>query len=273
MPYPALKLSPRMSKVCAYVPRVGTKKSTKMNAVAYFTEKSRDITENSLKAEPDLAVLEASNISKLYPTPEGILTVLEDINLKILPSESVAIVGVSGSGKTTLLTILAGLDLPSAGEISVAGNNITHTDEDTRAKIRAQHIGFVFQQFHLIPNLSALENICLPLELSSHASPEKTAREALREVGLSERADHYPNELSGGEQQRVALARAYCTHPSILLADEPTGNLDRKTSAQISDLLFDLNRQKNTTLILVTHDPTLAARCDRQITLVDGKTA
>lgn len=228
--------------------------------------------EKSLKVEPNVAVLEASNICKLYPTPDGILTVLEDINLTILESESVAIVGVSGSGKTTLLTLLAGLDLPSAGEISIAGNNITHSDEDARAKIRGQHIGFVFQQFHLIPNLSALENICLPLELAGHESPEKAAREALAEVGLGGRADHYPNELSGGEQQRVAIARAYCTHPSILLADEPTGNLDRKTSEQISGLLFDLNAQKRTTLILVTHDPTLAARCDRQITLVDGKT-
>ena len=225
-----------------------------------------------MEAEPKIAVLEASDISKVYPTPDGILAVLENINLKIFAAETLAIVGVSGSGKTTLLTLLAGLDVPSTGKVTIAGENITATDEDQRAKIRGQHVGFVFQQFHLIPNLNALENISLPLELSGHATPEETARRALIEVGLENRADHFPNELSGGEQQRVALARAYCSAPTILLADEPTGNLDRKTSAQISDLLFDLNRKNGTTLILVTHDPNLAARCDRQITLVDGKT-
>ena len=217
-----------------------------------------------------MPVLEAVNIAKLYPTPEGKLTVLEGINLKIYNSETLAIVGVSGSGKTTLLSLLAGLDLPSEGEIRIAGSNITNTDEDTRAKIRGQHIGFVFQQFHLMPNLSALENVALPLEIAGHGDALTAAHSALREVGLENRANHYPSELSGGEQQRVALARAYCSRPSILLADEPTGNLDRKTASQITELLFDLNKQHETTLILVTHDPTLAARCDHQLTLIDG---
>ena len=217
-----------------------------------------------------MPVLEAVNIAKLYPTPEGKLTVLEGINLKIYNSETLAIVGVSGSGKTTLLSLLAGLDLPSEGEIRIAGSNITNTDEDTRAKIRGQHIGFVFQQFHLMPNLSALENVALPLEIAGHGDALTAAHSALREVGLENRANHYPSELSGGEQQRVALARAYCSRPSILLADEPIGNLDRKTASQITELLFDLNKQHETTLILVTHDPTLAARCDHQLTLIDG---
>ena len=217
-----------------------------------------------------MPVLEAVNIAKLYPTPEGKLTVLEGINLKIYNSETLAIVGVSGSGKTTLLSLLAGLDLPSEGEIRIAGSSITNTDEDTRAKIRGQHIGFVFQQFHLMPNLSALENVALPLEIAGHGDALAAAHSALREVGLENRANHYPSELSGGEQQRVALARAYCSRPSILLADEPTGNLDRKTASQITELLFDLNKQHQTTLILVTHDPTLAASCDHQLTLIDG---
>ncbi len=217
-----------------------------------------------------MPVLEAIDIAKLYPTPEGILTVLEGINLKINNSETLAIVGVSGSGKTTLLSLLAGLDLPSEGDIRIAGTSITNTDEDTRAKIRGQHIGFVFQQFHLMPNLSALENVALPLEIAGHGDANAAAHGALTEVGLENRANHYPSELSGGEQQRVALARAYCARPSILLADEPTGNLDRKTASQITELLFDLNKQHQTTLILVTHDPTLAARCDHQLTLIDG---
>ena len=218
-------------------------------------------------------VLEAIDIAKLYPTPEGILTVLMGINLKIYNSETLAIVGVSGSGKTTLLSLLAGLDLPTEGDIRIAGSSITNTDEDTRAKIRGQHIGFVFQQFHLMANLSALENVSLPLEIAGERNAEQAAISALDDVGLKNRAHHYPSELSGGEQQRVALARAYCARPSILLADEPTGNLDRKTAGQITELLFNLNEQHQTTLVLVTHDPTLAARCDHQITLVDGQTS
>ena len=220
------------------------------------------------QAEP---VLEASNISKLYPTPDGILTVLADINLKIFDSETVAIVGVSGSGKTTLLSLLAGLDLPSTGDITLAGNNLTNTDEDNRAKLRSEYVGFVFQQFHLMPNLTALENVALPLELAKRENPEQLALDALAEVGLTKRTSHYPNALSGGEQQRVALARAYCMAPKILLADEPTGNLDKKTASQISKLLFQLNEQKNTTLVVVTHDFGLASECDRQIHLVDGR--
>ena len=216
-------------------------------------------------------ILEACNISKLYPTPDGILTVLADINLHVSKSESVAIVGVSGSGKTTLLSLLAGLDLPSSGKVLLAGQSLTDTTEDNRAKLRSEYIGFVFQQFHLMQNLTALENVALPLELAKQSEPSRRAREALAEVGLTDRVSHYPDALSGGEQQRVALARAYCTEPKILLADEPTGNLDKKTAQQVSSLLFDLNRRKNTTLILVTHDLGLATQCDRQIHLVDGR--
>lgn len=217
------------------------------------------------------AALEAIDISKLYPTPEGILTVLEDINLSVQPRESVAIVGVSGSGKTTLLTLLAGLDLPTAGEIKIGGQSLVETDENTRAKIRAEQIGFVFQHFHLMPNLTALENVALPLELARQQHPYRRARQALNEVGLAARYQHFPNALSGGEQQRVALARAYCTAPNILLADEPTGNLDAKNAAQTADLLFQLNAERETTLIIVTHDLKLAERCDRQITLANGR--
>jgi len=220
------------------------------------------------QAEP---VLEAFNISKLYPTPDGILTVLKDINLKIYDSETVAIVGVSGSGKSTLLSLLAGLDLPSTGDIRLASNNLTRADEDKRAKLRSDYVGFVFQQFHLMPNLTALENVALPLELAKKADAKQLASNALAEVGLSNRMSHYPNALSGGEQQRVALARAFCTEPKILLADEPTGNLDNKTANQISELLFRLNEEKHTTLVVVTHDLGLASQCDRQIHLVDGR--
>jgi putative ABC transport system ATP-binding protein len=230
-----------------------------------------DITSASLdRVEP---ILETSNISKLYPTPEGILTILDNINLQIYDSETVAIVGVSGSGKTTLLSLLAGLDLPTNGDIKIAGNSLTDADEDTRARLRSEYVGFVFQQFHLMANLSALENVALPLELAKHEDPNRIALEALQEVGLSDRSGHFPSALSGGEQQRVALARAYCCAPKILLADEPTGNLDQKTAGQISDLIFQLNQQKRTTLVIVTHDLSLAARCDRQIRLLEGRIA
>lgn len=230
-----------------------------------------DITSASLdRVEP---ILETSNISKLYPTPEGILTILDNINLQIYDSETVAIVGVSGSGKTTLLSLLAGLDLPTNGDIKIAGNSLTNADEDTRARLRSEYVGFVFQQFHLMANLSALENVALPLELAKHEDPNRIALEALQEVGLSDRSGHFPSALSGGEQQRVVLARAYCCAPKILLADEPTGNLDQKTAGQISDLIFQLNQQKRTTLVIVTHDLSLAARCDRQIRLLEGRIA
>jgi putative ABC transport system ATP-binding protein len=210
------------------------------------------------------------NISKSYPTPDGILEVLNDINFRAEQSESIAIVGVSGSGKSTLLALLAGLDLPTSGSISIHGERLSDTDEDARAKLRNKYIGFVFQQFHLLGNLSALENVALPLELRGDKEATQHANTALDQVGLSERVQHFPRQLSGGEQQRVALARAFCARPKILYADEPTGNLDTATATKITDLLFALNEEYATTLVLVTHDETLAARCARQVRLVDG---
>ena len=221
-----------------------------------------DITSASLdRVEP---ILETSNISKLYPTPEGILTILDNINLQIYDSETVAIVGVSGSGKTTLLSLLAGLDLPTNGDIKIAGNSLTNADEDTRARLRSEYVGFVFQQFHLMANLSALENVALPLELAKHEDPNRIALEALQEVGLSDRSGHFPSALSGGEQQRVVLARAYCCAPKILLADEPTGNVDWDMSQRLLTLLVELNRMGKTVLI-ATHDLSLIRAAKAQV--------
>jgi len=197
--------------------------------------------------------------------------VLDNINLRIESSESIAIVGVSGSGKSTLLALLAGLDLPSGGDIAVFGQDMVRAGEDRRALLRNQYIGFVFQQFHLLPNLSALENVALPLELRGDPDAAAHAHDALAQVGLRERVQHFPRQLSGGEQQRVALARAYCARPKILFADEPTGNLDTKTAATVADLLFALNKEFATTLVLVTHDEQLARRCDRRVRLADGR--
>jgi Predicted ABC-type transport system involved in lysophospholipase L1 biosynthesis, ATPase component len=203
-------------------------------------------------------------------TAEGELHILSSTNLIINRGESVAIIGESGSGKTTLLSLLAGLDLPSSGSVMIAGKDITLMDEDGRAALRNTLIGFVFQSFQLLPSLTALENVMLPLELSGSSKAEADARNLLHRVGLSQRLKHTPKQLSGGEQQRVALARAFVTQPEILFADEPTGNLDSKTGAYIVDLLFELNVEKHTTLVLVTHDESLAARCDRLIRLEAG---
>jgi putative ABC transport system ATP-binding protein len=181
--------------------------------------------------------------------------------------ETLAIVGASGAGKSTLLALLAGLDSPSTGSVSIAGTDLTTLDEDGRARIRGRHVGFVFQSFHLIPSLTAIENVMLPLELGRRADARQAAGEALTQVGLGARATHYPKQLSGGEQQRVAIARAFVTHPALLFADEPTGNLDTVTGGRITDLLFDLNRRLGSTLILVTHDRTLAQRCGRVLEL------
>ena len=216
-------------------------------------------------------LLSAEHLGKQVISPDGVLTILDDVSLSIRRGESVAIVGPSGSGKSTLLGLLAGLDVPSQGEVRLDGEPFSALDEDARALRRAREIGFVFQSFHLLPGLTALENVMLPLELGDSAGAEETARTVLSAVGLSARANYYPQKLSGGEQQRVAIARAYATRPSLLFADEPTGNLDAATGKVIVDLLFKLNAERRTTLVLVTHERELAARCDRTLPLHAGK--
>ncbi|WP_446809644.1 ABC transporter ATP-binding protein [Methylomonas sp. 2BW1-5-20] len=215
-------------------------------------------------------IIVTEQLGKTVPTSEGILHILSSVNLIIKPGESLAIVGESGSGKSTLLSLLAGLDTPSTGRVVVNGRDLTKLDEDGRALLRNELVGFVFQSFQLLPGLTALENVMLPLELSGDAQAEVAARALLDRVGLSHRLTHTPRQLSGGEQQRVALARAFVTRPAILFADEPTGNLDSKTGAHIIDLLFELNQEQHTTLILVTHDMSLAGRCQRTIRLDAG---
>lgn len=216
-------------------------------------------------------LLRTSNLCKQVNSPGGVLTILEDISLTIRKGESVAITGPSGSGKTTLLGLLAGLDVPTRGSVWLDGVEFSALDEDARAERRAREIGFVFQSFHLLPGLTALENVMLPLELVNDPAPEKAARAVLASVGLMERANYYPQKLSGGEQQRVAIARAYATAPGLLFADEPTGNLDAATGHIIIELLFKLNSEHHSTLVLVTHDPELAARCDRTLSLHGGR--
>lgn len=215
-------------------------------------------------------LVEASDVGKVVPTAEGDLTILHRISLAVAAGESLAITGPSGSGKSTLLGILAGLDLPSSGEVRLCGQTLTRLDEEGRAKVRAASVGFVFQSFQLLPGLTALENVMLPLELHGNRNARTAAKEYLTRVGLAERLNHYPQQLSGGEQQRVAIARAFASQPEVLFADEPTGNLDIHTGATIIDLLFDLNREQGTTLILITHEERLARRCGRRIHLVAG---
>ena len=217
------------------------------------------------------AVLTAEKVGKQVSSPEGNLTILSDVSFSIQAGESVAVVGASGAGKSTLLALLAGLDLPTEGSIWLNGADLTKLDEDGRAAIRAANVGFVFQSFHLVPSLNALENVMLPLELAGVDDPRKSAVDILREVGLSERGRHYPSQLSGGEKQRVAIARAFATEPAVLFADEPTGNLDSRTGDLVMQLMFDLNRNSSTTLILVTHDKSIAERCEREITLESGR--
>ena len=216
------------------------------------------------------AVLAARNVSKQVSSPEGSLTILSNVSFAIDKGDSVAVVGASGAGKSTLLALLAGLDLPTEGEIWLDGVNLTNLDEDGRAAVRAASVGFVFQSFHLVPSLNALENVMLPLELAGFDSPRQKAMDILQQVGLGERWSHYPAQLSGGEKQRVAIARSFATEPAVLFADEPTGNLDSRTGGHVIDLMFELNRNSSTTLMLVTHDETLAARCDRIIGLDGG---
>lgn len=218
-------------------------------------------------------MIETTNLVKSVDTSEGLLTILKGISLSIAEGEVIAIVGASGSGKSTLLGLMAGLDGATSGDVTLDGNNLTHMDEEQRAILRGQLVGFVFQSFQLLPSLTALENVMLPIELKGDPDAREKARQLLERVGLSERWHHYPNQLSGGEQQRVAIARAFATQARILFADEPTGNLDTATGAKVIDLLFDLNREFSTTLVLVTHDERLAHRCDRIVKLVAGEVA
>ncbi|EKM94244.1 putative ATP-binding component of ABC transporter [Stutzerimonas degradans] len=217
------------------------------------------------------SILIARHLNKVVPSAEGELHILSDLSLELAKGDSLAIVGTSGSGKSTLLGLLAGLDLPSAGEVHLAGHSLGTLDEDQRARVRAEHVGFVFQSFQLLDSLDALENVMLPLELEGRRDAAQRARQLLERVGLGTRLHHYPRQLSGGEQQRVALARAFAAEPGVLFADEPTGNLDSHTGAHISDLLFELNRERGTTLVLVTHDERLARRCRHLLRLEGGR--
>lgn len=216
-------------------------------------------------------ILTARHLNKVVPSAEGELSILHDLSLDLCRGDSLAIIGSSGSGKSTLLGLLAGLDLPSSGSIHLAGQDLSQLDEDQRARLRAEHVGFVFQSFQLLDSLNALENVMLPLELEGHADARQRARALLERVGLGHRLTHYPRQLSGGEQQRVAIARAFVAEPAVLFADEPTGNLDSHTGERICDLLFELNRERGATLVLVTHDARLAQRCNRQIRLEAGQ--
>jgi len=216
-------------------------------------------------------VLKARGIGKTVKSGDSDLVILREIDLAVDPGEALAVIGASGSGKSTLLAILAGLDTPTAGEVHIDGHDLFALDEDQRAELRGRSVGFVFQSFQLLPALTALENVMLPLELADAADPEAKARVWLDRVGLGKRVTHYPRQLSGGEQQRVAIARAFAGEPKLLMADEPTGNLDGATGVEVADLMFRLNREHGTTLVLVTHDLTLAARCARRLSLASGK--
>ena len=226
------------------------------------------MSDQSIKGK---VVLEAQELSKEVSSPEGTLTILSEVSFAILAGESVAVVGPSGAGKSTLLALLAGLDLPTAGQVILNGADLSKLDEDGRAVLRAENVGFVFQSFHLVPSLNALENVMLPLELAGQRDARQLAQDLIAKVGLEERWSHYPAQLSGGEKQRVAIARAFATEPAVLFADEPTGNLDSRTGANIMELMFELNRNSSTTLVLVTHDQALAERCDRILSLDIGK--
>jgi putative ABC transport system ATP-binding protein len=216
-------------------------------------------------------LLRVTALGKTVPNGSTGLTILDDVSFDVCAGEAVAIVGVSGSGKSTLLGLLAGLDTPTAGEVHIDGHDLFSLDEDGRAAFRARTLGFVFQSFQLLPAMTALENLLLPLELAARRDARSAARRMLERVGLGERLEHYPKQLSGGEQQRVAIARAFVTRPALLLADEPTGNLDAATGKQVADLMFELNRERGTTLVLVTHDEALSRRCNRILRLAAGR--
>ena len=216
-------------------------------------------------------MLTARHLTKKVSSPEGSLTILDDVSFEIATGATAAIVGPSGAGKSTLLALLAGLDTPTSGEVLLDGVALHELDEDGRAALRARKVGFMFQSFHLVPSLTAIENIMLPMELAGSGDARSQARDILAEVGLADRAGHYPNQLSGGEKQRVALARAYASRPGLLFADEPTGNLDKTTGQRIIELMFSLNASAGTTLVLVTHDEGLAARCAERLELDAGR--
>ncbi|MCE2569878.1 ABC transporter ATP-binding protein [Motilimonas eburnea] len=218
-------------------------------------------------------IIKAEHVVKQVTTSTDSLTILQDVSLQVKAGESLALVGPSGAGKSTLMTLLAGLDVASSGEIYLLGQALSQLDEEARAALRCEHISFVFQSFLLIPTLTARENVMLPFLIKGAKQDEVLANQLLQQVGLAERADHLPSQLSGGEQQRVALARAFISQPKILFADEPTGNLDQQTASRIVELLFQLNREHGTTLVLVTHDPSLAERCDRTLHIAAGKVA
>ncbi len=224
-----------------------------------------------MSATEQQSILEVAGLGKDVPSGQSTLTILDGIGFTVGRGESVAIVGASGSGKSTLLGLMAGLDQPTRGTVWLAGQNLSALDEDGRAALRGRELGFVFQSFHLLPALTALENAMLPLELLGQPEPQAAAEAMLARVGLADRLGHYPKHLSGGEQQRVALARAFAVHPRLLLADEPTGNLDAATGRQIIDLMFAMNAEQGTTLVLVTHDEALARRCHRTLRLDGGR--
>lgn len=226
--------------------------------------------QDNTETATDTSLLIRSLVKEVDTGPRR-LTILKGVNIEIKSGESVAIVGASGSGKSTLLGIMAGLDLPSSGQVTLLGRELTKLDEDERAAVRAQGVSFVFQNFQLLPGLTALENVMLPLEIRSDRHARAEALRLLQQVCLQDRVQHYPSQLSGGEQQRVALARAFAGQPAILFADEPTGNLDSQTGHQVEDLLFELNRERGTTLVLVTHDERLAQRCQRRVKMQDGQ--
>ena len=262
MPKPALRLSPR-TRITGWRSAAAEKDHARQ-------ERQRSVMTDLRESD---TVLASKGLTKKVTSPEGTLTIVDDIDLSVARGESLAIVGASGAGKSTLLALLAGLDLPTAGEAWLDGLNLTEMDEDGRAEARAGRVGFVFQSFHLVPSLTALENVMLPLELAGGRGARDAAVAVLDRVGLSRRLHHYPRQLSGGERQRVAIARAFVAEPVILFADEPTGNLDAATGKRIVDLLFSLNAEKGATLVLVTHDQSLAQRCDRVIQLAEGRLA
>ncbi|HNV84674.1 MAG TPA: ABC transporter ATP-binding protein [Arenimonas sp.] len=215
--------------------------------------------------------INVSNLGKVVRLPTSELRILQDVSFQINQGQTLAIVGASGSGKSTLLSLMAGLDTPSEGYVEILDVNLSNLDEDGRAKLRGDKVGFVFQSFQLLPALTAIENVMLPLELRGDANPQAAAKDILQRVGLGERLEHYPRQLSGGEQQRVAIARAFVVKPSVLFADEPTGNLDTETGRSVADLLFELNQTSGTTLVVVTHDEKLAARCSKILRLAEGR--
>jgi putative ABC transport system ATP-binding protein len=236
-----------------------------------MTINQRMSMKESQRTDTAAPVIEVTQLGRQVTTGSVVMTILDDVSFTVRSGETVAIAGVSGSGKSTLLSLLAGLDVPSTGRVRIDGEDIFALDEDARAALRARKLGFVFQAFNLLPAMTALENVMLPLELAGADGARAQAETLLRRVGLGERMTHYPKQLSGGEQQRVALARAFVTGPALLLADEPTGNLDAATGADVIDLMFAMNCERGTTLVLVTHDGGLSARCDRTLRLAGGR--